>query len=91
MSGRNFSVGDTSQKIEERIGYKFKNESLLSQALTHASSATVSATYERLEFVGDAVLGKLVFTGKKLNQSVYVLPLFPMQLTATNKQQNVKI
>lgn len=62
VSGRNFSVGDTSRMIEERIGYKFKNESLLSQALTHASSATVYATYERLEFVGDAVLGKLVFT-----------------------------
>lgn len=47
--------------LEERIGYTFKNKSLLNQALTHSSYANerkINKTedYERLEFLGDAVL-----------------------------------
>lgn len=45
-------------KIEEKLGYKFKNETLLNQALTHKS---FSKTHnERLEFLGDAVLDLIV-------------------------------
>lgn len=50
---------DLSQ-LEEKIEYKFKNKSLLRQALTHSSYANenrgVSSFNERLEFLGDAVV-----------------------------------
>lgn len=43
---------------EERIGYKFKDRSLLCSALTHASGASNRlASNERLEFLGDSILG----------------------------------
>ena len=48
--------------IEEIIGYKFIDKSFLLQALTHASYGLNSITdsYERLEFLGDAVLDFLI-------------------------------
>lgn len=45
--------------LEERIGYRFQDVSLLQQALTHSSYANEhpgTKDYERLEFLGDAVL-----------------------------------
>jgi ribonuclease-3 len=41
--------------LERRIGHRFKDPSLLSQALTHRSFG--SPHNERLEFLGDSVLG----------------------------------
>ncbi len=41
--------------IEEILGYKFKNSSILKQALTH-SSLSNEESYQKLEFLGDAVL-----------------------------------
>ena len=51
----------TLQRLEERIGYKFRDEALLKQALTHSSftneqKINKAKNYERLEFLGDAVL-----------------------------------
>ena len=45
--------------LSKRLHYKFSDEALLREALTHASSIakTNDATYERLEFLGDRVLG----------------------------------
>lgn len=48
-------------KLEEKIGYEFKNKRLLIQALTHSSFSNEQKinkfkNYERLEFLGDAVL-----------------------------------
>jgi endoribonuclease Dicer len=44
-------------KIEALVGYKFKNRKLLMQAFTHASMVnTNSSCYQRIEFLGDAVL-----------------------------------
>jgi endoribonuclease Dicer len=44
-------------KIEELVGYKFVNRKLLMQSFTHASMVnTNSPCYQRLEFLGDAVL-----------------------------------
>ena len=44
--------------LEKSIGHAFADRSLLAQALTHASAATArSGSYERLEFLGDRVLG----------------------------------
>lgn len=51
----------TIEKLENRIGYQFKDRALLRQALTHSSYANEQKInklkdYERLEFLGDAVL-----------------------------------
>lgn len=47
--------------LENRIGYHFHNQALLKQALTHSSFSNEQKInkkphYERLEFLGDAVL-----------------------------------
>jgi ribonuclease-3 len=44
--------------IDERLGYQFNNRSLLEQALCHRSAG--KPNNERLEFLGDAVLGFVV-------------------------------
>ena len=41
--------------LERRIGHRFQDPALLTQALTHRSFG--SPHYERLEFLGDSVLG----------------------------------
>jgi ribonuclease-3 len=46
--------------LEKRLGYKFRDEELLAQALTHSSvrgSDKARKDNERLEFLGDRVLG----------------------------------
>jgi len=49
------------RECEERIGYTFQDKSLLRAALTHASGAVHRlASNERLEFLGDAILGAVV-------------------------------
>lgn len=52
------------KNIQEKIGYKFKEESFLYCALTHSSYANENQgrikSNERLEFLGDSVLGFLV-------------------------------
>lgn len=46
---------------EEKIGYQFQDKALLHSALTHASGAQHRlASNERLEFLGDAILGAIV-------------------------------
>ena len=48
-------------KLEEKIGYSFKNKELLTTALTHSSYTNERHDsldcYERLEFLGDSILG----------------------------------
>lgn len=49
------------KELEEKIGYEFKNKELIWQALTHSSFSNEQKinkykNYERLEFLGDAVL-----------------------------------
>jgi ribonuclease-3 len=49
------------QGCEERIGYSFQDKQLLQAALTHASGAEHRlASNERLEFLGDSILGAVV-------------------------------
>jgi ribonuclease III len=48
-------------KLQQRIGYEFKDKNLLLAALTHASGAEHRlSSNERLEFLGDAILGGVV-------------------------------
>ena len=47
-------------RLEKKIGYVFSDEALLSVALTHKSYSRDNN--ERLEFIGDAVLGYVVAT-----------------------------
>lgn len=51
----------TAEELEKKIGYRFCDRGLLKQALTHSSFANEQRInklrdYERLEFLGDAVL-----------------------------------
>ncbi len=48
-----------NKKIEEKIGYTFRDGALLERAFTHAS-ASVRDNYQNLEFLGDSVLGFIV-------------------------------
>ena len=45
--------------LEKKIGHRFHDSSLLQSALTHSSSGQRS-NYERLEFLGDRVLGLII-------------------------------
>lgn len=51
--------------LEEKVGYKFADKALLERALTHISALSGgahnrTASYQRLEFLGDHVLGLVV-------------------------------
>ncbi|XP_057955853.1 ribonuclease 3-like protein 3 isoform X2 [Malania oleifera] len=48
------------EEVEEILGYEFKEKKLLEEAFTHASFGGKSASYERLEYVGDSVLNLLI-------------------------------
>ena len=50
------------KELQEKLGYTFKNPSVLSEALNHSSYANEHRAQgiqsnERLEFLGDSVLG----------------------------------
>ena len=50
-------------ELEQRIGYRFQNQKLLTEALCHSSYANEKRTLncnERLEFLGDSVLSIVV-------------------------------
>jgi len=48
-------------ELEEKLGYSFKSKNILRQALTHSSAKDEThPSNERLEFLGDSVLGLAV-------------------------------
>ena len=53
-------------QLETHIGYSFKNSRLLEQAMTHQSALNIGDSslqnYQRLEFLGDRVLGLVIAT-----------------------------
>ena len=65
---------DKYLRLYKAIGYTFTNEALLEQALTHRSAA--KQHNERLEFLGDAILGMIV--GETLFKR---FPTVPMRST----------
>jgi ribonuclease-3 len=56
--------GRSHEKLEARLGYRFADPDLLDRALTHSSAIApakrVERSYQRLEFLGDRVLGLVV-------------------------------
>lgn len=55
-------IPDIYRELEQKLGYRFKNLELLEKALTHRSYLSVPSNEdlranERLEFLGDSVLG----------------------------------
>lgn len=46
--------------IEKLLSVDFKNKNLITQALTHPSLSRKGSDYERLEFLGDHVLGLVI-------------------------------
>ena len=53
-----------SHELERKLGYRFRDPWLLDAALTHRSHrherSGGAVDYERLEFLGDAVLGWVI-------------------------------
>lgn len=49
-----------TSELQQRIGYSFRAAALLDRALTHRSLAREYVHNQRLEFLGDAVLGLMV-------------------------------
>ena len=60
--GEASAAGATKQALQKRIHYSFTDQALLTRALTHrsASIAMGGKHMERLEFLGDAVLGLVI-------------------------------
>lgn len=50
------------EQLQQRLAYTFRDKTLLETALTHSSYANENGTesYERLEFLGDSILGMVV-------------------------------
>ena len=47
-------------QITERLNYSFRDHALLRHALTHSSTKQKQDDYQRLEFLGDRVLGLII-------------------------------
>ncbi len=68
-------IASEQVELEEALGHRFRQPALLERALTHSSSlperaaGEASGDNEKLEFLGDAILGALV--------SEYLLTSFP--------------
>ena len=58
MTNTNQQLDQAVRHINKHFGYSFDNHALLKQALTHRSAA--KAHNERLEFLGDAILGMVI-------------------------------
>lgn len=63
MASINDVIRESIRAFEEKIGYEFKDKSYIQTALTHSSFANEHKEFnynERLEFLGDSVLGLVV-------------------------------
>lgn len=56
------STDNPLQTLERALGYQFSRQDLLEEALTHSSASDLDgrASLERLEFLGDRVLGLVI-------------------------------
>ncbi|EQL38291.1 hypothetical protein BDFG_00652 [Blastomyces dermatitidis ATCC 26199] len=70
------------QEIESLLGYSFNKKVFLVQAFTHPSNpGSTTSSYQRLEFVGDAILDHIIV--HHLFNSSRNLPHFDMHLMRT--------
>ena len=53
-------TADPLAKLETSIGHQFADRNILHEALSHSSCTDSKHSYERLEFLGDRVLGLLL-------------------------------
>ena len=53
-------VGPPPESLEEALGHRFARPALLALALRHPSASTQAGSNQRLEFLGDRVLGMVV-------------------------------
>ncbi|MFZ1413368.1 MAG: ribonuclease III [Defluviicoccus sp.] len=60
MSPRDDPADGDLRRLQQDVGYRFRNSALLGQALIHSSYRGSSESNERLEFLGDRVLGLAV-------------------------------
>lgn len=63
MASINDVIKESIKAFEEKIGYEFKDKTYIQTALTHSSFANEHKEFnynERLEFLGDSVLGLVV-------------------------------
>jgi ribonuclease III len=51
---------ELAQQLEKTLQYSFSDRALLKKALTHSSSAQKLDSNERLEFLGDSILGLVI-------------------------------
>ncbi|KAH9206065.1 RNase3 domain-containing protein [Leptodontidium sp. 2 PMI_412] len=68
-------------QLESLAGYSFVKKSLIIQAMSHRSINTATASYERLEFLGDSILEALIVT--EISRLEDSLPLSFMHLCKT--------
>jgi ribonuclease III len=58
------AAGEVAAGLEDKLGYRFADQALLREALTHSSAAgrgrRAARSNERLEFLGDRVLGLVI-------------------------------
>ena len=72
------------EKLQETLQYKFRNPKLLQQALTHSSvTGNEHRNYERLEFLGDRVLG--------MTMAHLLYKMFPHDREGELAQRHVKL
>ena len=57
------NITEARAALLDQLGYRFRDESLIDEALTHPSMAVIDpgrSHYQRLEFLGDRVLGLVI-------------------------------
>ena len=82
-----------NSKIENILGYTYKDKNLLKTALTHSSYANEhnAESYERFEFLGDALLNFIVgeYLFENFNVSAGELSKYRAKLVSTEKLSEV--
>ena len=79
-------TGHPVSEVEKILGYRFSNPDLLEKALTHSScteSGSSGDNYERLEFLGDAVL--------ELVTREYLMTEYPQEPEGYLTRRKIKI
>lgn len=79
------------KKLESLLNYEFRDKALLLQALTHPSCLTNQLTdcYQKLEFIGDAVLGNYLKNYWNMFPSTYFMEIFSISFFGLEQVWNL--